>query len=210
MSGAKESPQSTETRILKRIRRRGSGSVFTASDFLDLAGRSTVDWVLARLVRRGGLRRLARGLYDYPARHPVLGELSPPVEAIAKALAGRDRLKLLPGPAYAANLLHLSEQVPARVVFLTDGLSRKVKVGNQEIHLQHTTPRNLAGAGRASGLVIQALRHLGKKAVSFDRVAPLHALLEEKDRRQLLEDLPLAPAWMHPFLRAIAEGGPTP
>ena len=73
--------------------------------------------------------RLARGLYDYPKSHLQLGLLSPSVDAIAEALAGRDRLRIQPSGAYAANLLHLSEQVPAKAVFLTDGHSRRLKVG---------------------------------------------------------------------------------
>ncbi len=77
-----------------------------------------MDFALHRLVKQGVLRRLARGLYDYPRSHPQLGMLTPSVDTIAQALAGRDRLRIQPSGAYAANLLHLSEQVPAKAVFL--------------------------------------------------------------------------------------------
>jgi hypothetical protein len=89
-----------------------------------------------------------------------------------------------------------------KVVFLTNGPSRKVKVGKQEIILKRTTPRNMAAAGRTSGLVIQALRYLGKVHATRDRVKHLRALLSAKDRKQLLRDLRLAPAWTHPLLRS--------
>lgn len=68
-------------------------------------------------------------MYDFPKEHPVLGLLAPPPDAITRALAGRDRTRLQPAGAYAANILGLSEQVPAKAVFLTDGPSRTVKVG---------------------------------------------------------------------------------
>ena len=139
--------------------------VFTPSDFLDLGSRRAVDLALHRLNRRRILRRLARGLYEYPREHPELGILSPDIEKVAKALAGKDRIRLQPAGAYATNLLGLSEQVPARVVFLTDGASRKVKIGRQQIQLRRTTPRNMAAAGRLSGLLMQALRHLGKEHI---------------------------------------------
>lgn len=177
----------------------------TARDFLDLGGRSSVDWVLSRLVQKGTLRRLDRGLYHYPRLHAHLGELSPSVEAIVKALVGRDDLRLLPGPAYAANVLQLSEQVPAKILFLTDGLSRRVKVGQQEIELRRTTPRNLRAAGRASGLVIQAMKFLGKEGVASADLEALRARLTERERRELREDLAFAPTWMHPHLRALAQ-----
>ncbi len=191
--------------MLTRIQGSGRGSVFVPSDFLDLGGRQGVDFALHRLIKRGVLRRLARGLYDYPRSHPQLGMLSPSVDAIAKALASRDRLRIQPSGAYAANLLHLSEQVPAKAVFLTDGPSRRLKVGAVEIVLRRTTPRAMAAAGRMSGLVIQGLKYLGQANVTMKRIAPLRKLLSEKDRKQLTEDISLAPAWMRPFLQAVAE-----
>jgi hypothetical protein len=132
--------------------------------------------------------------------------LSPDIEKVAKALAGKDKIRLQPAGAYALNLLGLSEQVPARVVFLTDGTSRmvKMKIGRQEIQLRHTTPKNMAAAGRLSGLLIQALRHLGKEHVTLARVEHLIRTLPPKERRQLLKDIPLAPAWMHPLFRELA------
>ena len=45
---------------------------------------------LERLADSGTIRRLARGLYDYPEKHPVLGELPANYERIAQVLAGRD------------------------------------------------------------------------------------------------------------------------
>jgi hypothetical protein len=40
------------------------------------------------------LRRLTRGLYDCPKTHSALGVLLPSIGSIAKALAGKDRLRL--------------------------------------------------------------------------------------------------------------------
>jgi hypothetical protein len=82
--------------------------------------------------------------------------------------------------------------VPAKAVFLTDGPSRTVKVGPTTIQLRRTTARNMAAAGRLSGLLIQALRELGEEHVT-------------PERRELLKDLRLAPAWMHPIFRELAQ-----
>src|SRR5258706_14930308 len=153
--------QGIENKVLKRIYGAGVGSVLSQDDFLDLGGRAAVDKALSRLAAKGTIRRLARGLYEYPRTHPELGMLSPDIDKVAKALAGKDRIRLQPAGAYATNLLGLSEQVPAKVVFLTDGPSRtvKMKIGRQEIQLRHPPPKNMAAAGRLSGLLIQALRH---------------------------------------------------
>src|SRR5438093_10773617 len=163
---ARKLPQSVDSRILARIHWFGRGSVFVSADFLDLGSRQAVDIVLHRLARKGTIRRLARGVYDFPKEHPVLGPLQPSAEAIASALAGRDRTRLQPAGAYVANALGLSEQVPAKATFLTDGPSRTVTIGPMTIQFRRTTPRNMEAAGRLSGLLMQALRELGEEHVT--------------------------------------------
>lgn len=202
---AKKNPQSIDSALLTRIMRRGRGSVFVPTDFLDLGTRDTVDVVLHRLTKKGTIRRLARGVYDFPKEHPALGRLQPSVEAIAKALAGRDRTRIQPAGAYAANILGLSEQVPAKAIFLTDGPARTVKIGPTTIQLRQTTARNMAAAGRLSGLLIQALRELGKEHITPQRREQLRRSLPADERQKLLKDLRLAPAWMHPIIRELAE-----
>jgi hypothetical protein len=197
-------PQSIDKAILSRIYGSKGGAAFTPGDFLDLGSRRAVDLTLHRLTRNTTLRRLARGLYEYPREHPELGTLSPDIEKIAKALAGKDRIRLQPAGAYATNLLGLSEQVPAKVIFLTDGASRKVKIGHQEIQLRRTTPRNMAAAGKLSGLLMQAFRYLGQAHITPERLEHLKRTLPAKERQQLLKDLRLAPAWMHALFRELA------
>ncbi len=182
--------------------------MFVPADFVKIGSREAVDVALHRLSRQGTIRRLARGVYDFPKEHPVLGPLAPSAEEIAKALAGRDRTRLQPAGAYAANSLGLSEQVPAKAVFLTDGPARTVRVGPITIQLRRTTPKNMAAAGRLSGLLIQALRELGREHVTPERREHLKRTIPADKRRELLKDLRLAPAWMHPVFRELAEEEP--
>ena len=205
MKARKKNTQSIDFKVLASIRGRGRGSVFVPADFLDIGSRETIGIVLHRLAKKGTIRRLARGVYDFPKEHPVLGPLKPSPEAVAKALAGRDQTKLQPAGAYAANALGLSEQVPAKVVFLTDGPSRTVKIGPTTIQLRQTTARNMAAAGRLSGLLIQALRELGKEHMTTERREHLKRTLSAEKRRELIKDLKLAPAWIHPIFRELAE-----
>ena len=181
------------------------GAVFVPADFLKLGSREAVDIVLHRLVRKGTIRRLARGVYDRPKTHPVLGLLSPTADKVAQALAGRDCTRLQPAGAYAANVLGLSEQVPAKIVFLTDGPSRTVQIGLTTIQLRRTTARNMAAAGRLSGLLIQALRENGKEHVTHERIDHLKRTIPQHQRIELAKDLRLAPAWMHSIFRELAE-----
>ena len=197
--------QSIDSKILLRIRAAGAEHVFTPRHFLDLGGRGAVDKALSRHAKAGTLRKLARGLYDLPRTHPRLGVLPASSDAIANALKGRDAIRLQPSGAYAANMLGLSDQVPVRLVFLTDGPTRRVTIGKQEILLKQTTPRNMATAGRASGLVIQALRWLGQRHIDDKLIAKLRRNLKPQDRANLLQDAHLAPAWIGDIFHQLAK-----
>ncbi|HVC97026.1 MAG TPA: DUF6088 family protein [Pirellulales bacterium] len=207
MRSRSKTTQSIDSRILATVQGSGRGSVFVPTDFLEIGSREAVDIALHRLTRKGTIRRLARGVYDFPKEHPVLGPLLPSADAVAKALAGRDRTRLQPAGAYAANALGLTEQVPAKAVFLTDGPSRTVKIGPTTIQLRRTTAKNMETAGRLSGLLIQALRELGKEHVTPQRREHLKRTLPFNKRRELIKDLRLAPAWMHPIFRELAAEG---
>src|SRR2546423_355400 len=124
-----KSTQSIDSRLLATIHGSGRGSVFVPADFLEIGSREAIGIALHRLARKGTIRRLARGVYDFPKQHPVLGPLSPSAETVARALAGRDHTRLQPADAYPANALRLSEQIPAKAGFLTPRTTRTEKIG---------------------------------------------------------------------------------
>lgn len=132
---------SIDAKILSAINSCGKGAFFVPADFLEFGSREAIDIALHRLNRKGTIRRLARGVYDFPKAHAALGLLSPSAEAVAKALAGRDCTRLQPAGAFAANALGLSEQVPAKIVFLTDGPSRTVKIGPRQFSFVGLLPK---------------------------------------------------------------------
>lgn len=205
MKAAVKSRISIEPKARSIIHGHGRGWVFSPKDLGRLGDPRSIAMALTRLSRKGVVRKLAHGLYDYPVKHPVLGTVAPSADAIARALVGRDAIRLQPAGAYAANLLGLSEQIPAKVVFLTDGRTRKVRMGAKEIILQHTTPRQMATAGRKSGLVIQALRHIGKRHTDQTVVSKLRRQITPADRKVIKKDLHLAPAWVSAVLREISK-----
>jgi hypothetical protein len=192
-------------KITKRVRGKGRGSVWTPVDFLDLGSRASVDQALSRLVKRGMLRRLARGVYSYPKMSPRLGALTPSPDAIATALAssrqGQGRVQV--SGARAANELGLTTQVPAKAVYLTDGPSRVVKVGRQEIRLKHVPSNRLLGAGTKVGLVLEAVRHLGSD-LDAKAIKRLGAQLTPGDKRALNANLRGVSARVRPIVEQIA------
>lgn len=194
----------TPDKIMERLRRQGRGKVFTPKDFLDLGSREAVDQALSRLARGDSIQRLGRGLYCYPQINKRLGIAVPPdVDEIADALARQTGSRIAPSGAMAANRLGLSTQVPAKPVYLTDGRSRNVRVGNFVIVVKHVPPKELPVGSRTSATVLQALRHLGKDAIDATVIRRIRAALTSKHRSRLLQDARYTTDWIADAVRRI-------
>lgn len=192
-------------RIMKRVQVLGRGGVFTPADFIDLASRTSIDQALSRLAKAGKLRRLARGLYDFPKIHPKLGALAPIPDVVAQALARETGSVVQIAGARAANALGLSTQVPSKNTYLTNGPPRRVVLGKRVIDLRHAAPKHLVAPGSPAGTVIQALRHLGpRRAPQIVDIALKQ--LSVGDKRLLGKTLGQAPAWMRSALLSIVQG----
>jgi hypothetical protein len=204
------SSSSLYTRIARKVAQAEPGSVFTAKDFSDIGRDRAVAKSLERLVRVGKLRRITRGIYDKPRQDPLLGTLWPDPDDVIKAITVKEKLRLQPAGVHAANMLGLSEQVPAKYVFLTDGRSRMLKAGPFRFQLKHTTPRNMAAAGRFTGLLIQAFKSLGPKHIDRLHLEFLKKKIPAAELKALQNDLDLAPACMRPLFLDLAGSPPSP
>lgn len=182
--------------ILHRVRGHGRGFVFSARDFLHVGTRAAVDQALARMARGGQIRRIDRGLYDLPRVHPQVGPLWPSADVVARAVARQTDSHVKAAGALAANALGLTTQVPAHAVYLTDGPSRTVQVGRLRVMLRHAGRADMLLPDTTAGLVIVALRHLGRNGVSSDVLDRLSAKLDDADKDQLRRVRRRLPGWL--------------
>jgi hypothetical protein len=189
--------------ILKSLRARSSASVINPKHFEGVGSAPAVRQALSRLVKSGKIRRIRRGLYDLPRSHPVMGQTQPDIKAAVRALMEGSQAQWQFSGAYAANALGLSEQVPAKIVVLTNGASRKVLLGKLQIVFRHAGPRNLLGAGHAAGLVFQALRYLKGSSDIARHVNYLKRKLDSETKSELGKLAPMMPAWMQPLVQTI-------
>lgn len=195
--------KSIEIQILERIKKAGGGVLFFAENFITYGTQDAVRQALVRLVKAGELERVATGIYVRPQIDSVIGKVTPGIEAIAKAIAKRDKARIVPTGIYALNRLGLSTQVPLNVIYLTDGAARKIKIGNRSITFKKATPKNVAAVGEISGLAIQAFRTIGKDKVTEDEKKKIQALLLKEKPTRLEHDIRLAPAWIREIMKPV-------
>lgn len=183
-------------RIMKRVRAKGRGWVFTPRHFVDFGTRGAVDMALSRLAKTGDIRRVDRGLYDYPRQHDKLGALSPDPDSLAAALATQSGDSLAPSGAAAANSLGISTQVPAKVSYATSGRSRTTRAGGRSLTLRHSRAPVLDDAPDSANAVVQALAYLGKEQIDAAVIARFAQRVDDQDMKALLQARPQMSGWM--------------
>ena len=206
--------QTIENKIVSRIYGRGRGWAFSANDFSAEFGRSTVDWVFYNLVASGTIRRVFRGVYDYPKYSELLEqELSPDFDQVAQAFARKFNWRIQPSGDAALNLLGLSTQVPGRLVYLSDGPNRQYQVGDTgdsidkgghfTLEFKKSALKDVGFKYRESGLLVQALKALGKERIDDTVIATLRKQLDEATCKRVLRDTVTATGWVYDAIKRI-------
>jgi len=190
-------------RLLRRLRAR-RGSVVSVADLLDVGTRAAIDQALSRLVRQGLVQRVQRGLYQIPRTSTLLQRpIAPSPDAVVRAWARKNGLRVVPCGAYAANLLGLTTQVPAHIVYYTNGRTRTLALGSYTIKFLNRGPKTVDVQGTCSPLVFQALRYLGREKATPAVIAQLRRILPASGRLELRRNLRYSPAWMRPLLQDL-------
>ena len=191
--------------IRKRITRSKFGEIFFVSSFPQY----DVEYVtklLAIFEKEGLITRIAKGVY-VKARKTRFGILYPSAYELVKEIAKRDKAKVIPTGATAANRLGFSTQVPMNTIFLTTGSGRKLKLGNRTVTLKHGAPRNFAFRGKLMQELVQALRSMGENNLTKEDEGQIAKLLAETPEKDTIgHDLLLAPVWMRQIIKRNIKG----
>ncbi len=190
-----------ENQILNKIKKAKKGTLFFTENFINIGSPDAIRKALERLVKNQVLERIAPGMYVRPEIDPYIGKVTPNIETIAQAIAKRDGARIVPTGVYALNRLGLSTQVPMNIIYLTDGSARKINIDNRNIVFKRVSPKNVATVGEISGLVIQALRTIGKENVREYEIIKIQELLKKEKPTRLAHDIRLAPSWIRTIMQ---------
>lgn len=188
--------QSIENKVIEYMKGKQKGKIYFSNDFASLGSSESIRKSLSNLVKKEVLIRLTQGIYLYPKIDKEFGVLYPSVDDVCRAIAKRDKARVEPTGVFALNSLGLSTQIPVNVVYLTDGIPRKIKYGNRTIKFKKTAPKNLAMKGKVSSLAVTALKQLGKDNVTQEVELQLIKALRKESIENIQHDARLAPEWI--------------
>lgn len=200
--------ESIDDKIHNKIKKCGRGSIFSSADFINLGESKSVLKALERMANAGTIIRVARGIYCYPKidKFLGLGVICPTFEEIAQYIAKRDKARIVPTGSYALNVLGLSTQVPANVVYLTDGSPRTISLkSGRGIKFIKTAPKNLAFKNKLAMLLTFALKEIGECNVTEDQKQIIKNLLKNEEKLSVEKDYTLMPTWIQHLLSKLYE-----
>ena len=195
---------SIKDKTLKRIQGKGVGWVFSQKDFLDLGSRSSIDFAFDDLLKEDKIRRVIRGIYDYPKYSQVLEKyLGPDIDQVAQALSRKFNWRIQPSGSTALNILGLSTQVPGKYIYLSDGPNRDYKVNNISIEFKQTPLKEAGFKSHESGIIVQAIKSLGKDRISDKEIQKIRNWLDPKLNNKVLKDTRTVTGWIYEVIRQI-------
>ncbi len=193
-----------ENKIISRIYGHGRGWAFTKTDFVAEFSEANIHQALSSLTKSGKIRRVYRGIYDYPRYSNLLGrQLSPDLDQVAHAVARKFNWRIQPTGHTALNLLGLSTQVPGLCIYLSDGPNHKYKIGSHFLIFKKSALKDVGFKYRESGLIVQSLKALGREHVDQKVVEGIRRKLEPKMYDRILKDTRSATGWIYDLIKRI-------
>ena len=192
--------QSTYNSIKERVELSERGTLFFPDSFSALGSSDAVRSALVRLCKNNILIRVAQGIYYYPRIDTKWGSgiIPPSIEEIARGIAMRDKVRIAPTGSYAMYQLGLSTQIPANVVFMTDGSQRRISIGKgRGIFFKHSSNmRVFAFQSQLMELIVAAMREIGQDNITDEQITIVNTHLAKVDRDDYNHDIQLAPIWV--------------
>ncbi len=128
------------------------------------------------------------------------------IDSAVAALARRDSIRIMNDGMSSANQLGLTNAVPAKTIYITDGATRNVKIGGRTIRLRHASPSVMSWTGKISAPVAQALRWLGPQAAMDDRITMmLKQKLPDNVKKDLIRNSVHLPGWAASIVHDVAD-----
>ena len=184
----------------------GRGWAFSSSDLLGKFSRTQADNLLSELLKDGKIRRVSRGIYDYPKYSEFLEQnVSPDIDQVARAYARKFNWRIEILGDSALNMLGLSTQVVAKYIYLNDGANRTYDILGTTLEFKKSTLKDIGFKYKESSLIVQALKTLGKERITADVIKQIQKNIEPKMYEKILKDTQSATTWIYETIKEICK-----
>jgi len=195
-------------KILRKIKAKKRGWVFCAKDFHDLGSRNAVDKALSRMADDKSdddhkIIRVVRGVYYYPIIQDGIGIIPPDLNLVADALARNTGISIYPSGATSANILGLSNQVPAQNIYWTHGKSMTKHFGKNSIQFKHVRINPVPNTPLVVIVILNALSYLGKNKIDDNVITRCSKFLNDSDKKYLQKMSSRVSGWISDFIPKI-------
>lgn len=195
-------------KIVSRIYGHKRGWVFTPKDFSDLGSRNAIDVSLFRLMESNIIRRATRGIYYYPMYSKMLNrQISPDVNQVAEVIARKHRWKIMPSGETALNLLGLSNQVPGRYVYFTDGANREFDINGIHLTFRKEALKDIRVHNSKGALLVQSLKALGRERIDDSVMEKLQGKFTKEECKNILKETKFVSGWVYEVIKKICREG---
>ena len=199
--------KSIEDKILSKIYGYGRGYVFSSSDFIKDFSSNSIDKALSTLTHQKKIRRIARGLYDYPKYSTFLKEeLHADIDQAARAIARKFNWQIEISGESALNLLGLSTQIPGKYIYLSSGPNKIYLIQDKiTVEFKKSALKNIGFKYKESSIIVQALKALGKENITDNIIKQMQGYLEPKLYEKILNDTKTTTTWIYESIKTICE-----
>ena len=182
----------------------GRGWAFSANDLMKKFTRQEADSTLSDLVKKGKIRRVCRGIYDYPKYSEFLEQkMSPDIDQVARAFARKFNWRIEISGDSALNLLGLSTQIVGKHIYLSDGENRSYNINGTILEFKKTVLKNIGFKHKESSLIVQALKALGKNNISPKVTDKIRKQIEPTMYNKILKDTQSSTIWIYETIKQI-------
>jgi hypothetical protein len=184
----------------------GRGWAFSSSDLMQKFTRQQADNILSDLVKRKKIRRICRGMYDYPKYSELLEQLlSPDIEQVARAFSRKFNWKIEISGDSALNILGLSTQIEAKYIYLSNGSNRIYNVFDTTLEFKKSSLKDIGFKHKESSLIVQALKTLGQDRINDKVINDIRNKIESSKYKKILSDTKTTTVWIYETIKQICK-----
>ncbi|WP_434333162.1 DUF6088 family protein [Mycoplasma capricolum] len=194
------------SQIQDRIDSFRSGKVFISNDFLDIASNETVRRTLNKLVNENKIKRIMNGFYYNPEYSELIHEYEMfTVNELAFSIARKYNWEIAPFGIACLNILGLSTQVPAKMIYVSNGKNKTYKIQKREIEFKKVNNKEISNMSLKTKIVIQAIKEIDKNELNQKDINKIQNQLSDTEKQNLLKEAKNTIAWIYEYIKKICK-----